>query len=619
MNLRPVFVLVYDVSVAVAAFYLTMILRYNQDVKALPDIVLPLLSLALLSAAGEFIFQFHKRIWRYISSYDLIVLIQMVLLTYGSFLLVMFVYNRLEGIPRSVILFVPLLHIALLSVPRIIARMLDRKSEFSIFLKNKKRSKINALVVGINVDSEHFIRDLVTGVSGAYNIVGILDKNEKHRGRLIHGVKVYGHPSQLSLVIEKCRKRRSPIQKIILAPDHLDHEALKAMMLEAEANSLTFGRLRRVTDVQSQLNEERDYVKPVPLEDLLGRTQRPLDLPRMEKLIHGKAVLITGAGGSIGSETVRQVAALHPSKVILLEVSEHALYQIDREIGSLWPTLDKHAILADVRDYGRLDRIFQTYQPELVFHAAAIKHVPLAELNPGEAVLTNVMGTQNLAQVCHAHGVKQMVYISTDKAVEPSNAMGASKRVAERLIQKLAEGWRGDKRAPLLTTIRFGNVLGSTGSVVPLFQEQIAGGGPVTVTDPAMERYFMTIREAMALVIQAAAIAEDHAPSGAPLFILDMGAPIKITDMAEQLIRLAGKQPHTDIKIIYTGVREGEKLTEELAYDFEVMEATVCADVRRVVSGKPSGLELQEAEALVQLAKDGELQKLQQKLMKLAQ
>jgi O-antigen biosynthesis protein WbqV len=304
-------------------------------------------------------------------------------------------------------------------------------------------------------------------------------------------------------------------------------------------------------------------LKPVAIEDLLNRPQVPLDRAGMARLVQGRRVLLTGAGGTIGSELARQVAALGPERLILLDNGEYALWQIDLELAETAPAVPRRALVADVREEGRIRAIMEAERPELVFHAAALKHVPMVEANPLEGLLTNAAGTRTVADAARAAGAHAMVFISTDKAVNPTSVMGASKRLAEMYCQAL------DAKGMRCVTVRFGNVLGSTGSVVPLFQRQLARGGPLTVTHPDMQRYFMTVREAVGLVLQASvAGAGGGAPDGG-IFVLDMGAPVKIVDLARQMVRLAGLRPDDDIEIRFTGLRPGEKLFEELFHGKE--------------------------------------------------
>jgi O-antigen biosynthesis protein WbqV len=323
-----------------------------------------------------------------------------------------------------------------------------------------------------------------------------------------------------------------------------------------------------------QAGASKSAIRPIEVEDLLGRPQRVLDRSGLERMVAGRRVLVTGAGGTIGGELVRQLAALGPAHLALLDNSEYQLYLIDLETAERWPALARSAILGDVRDRIRVEQILARERPDIVFHAAAFKHLPLVEMNPNEGVLTNVAGTRVVADAAAAAGVAAMVLISTDKAVNPTSVMGASKRLAESYCQALdvAALGRGGTR---FVTVRFGNVLGSTGSVVPLFQRQIAAGGPVTVSDAEVTRYFMTVREAVELVLQSCELALSR-PKDEPgaIHVLEMGLPVKILDLAHQMIRLAGLRPGEDIKIAISGLKPGEKLHEELFHDQEDLMAT---------------------------------------------
>jgi O-antigen biosynthesis protein WbqV len=321
----------------------------------------------------------------------------------------------------------------------------------------------------------------------------------------------------------------------------------------------------------------------VAIEELLDRPQVPLDREGMARLIQGRRVLVTGAGGTIGGELARQVAALGPAQLTLLDHGEYVLYEIDLELRERHPDVPRRAVLADVRDEPRIRRLFEQIQPELVFHAAALKHVPMVENDPLEGLLTNALGTRVVADAARAVGCRAMVFISTDKAVNPTSVMGASKRLAEMYCQALEREARHAGQGMRCVTVRFGNVLGSTGSVVPLFRRQLERGGPLTVTHPDMRRYFMTVREAVGLVLQASVIgAEDRADQPPELaeggiFVLDMGKPVKIVDLARRMIRLAGLQPDQDVEIRFTGLRPGEKLYEELFHGQEPPRPTAFA------------------------------------------
>ena len=342
------------------------------------------------------------------------------------------------------------------------------------------------------------------------------------------------------------------------------------------------GVFLRLTDFKGG-DIERVEVKPIALEDLLGRPQTVLDQNSMKALIAGRRVLVTGAGGTIGGELARQISDYGPAHLTLFDNSEYALYATDLEVSDRHPELRRTAILGDVRERAGLDAVFAAEKPDLVFHAAALKHVPLVEAHPIEGVETNVIGARNVADACRAAGITVMVLISTDKAVNPVSVMGATKRLAESYSQALdlacgkhrgGNDAEGLGKATRFITVRFGNVLGSTGSVVPLFQKQLEAGGPFTVTDPEAKRYFMTVREAVELVLEASALGIEDEGQGGNTFVLDMGEPVRILDLAKQMIRLAGLRPEVDIEIKITGLRPGEKLSEELFHESENIEPT---------------------------------------------
>jgi O-antigen biosynthesis protein WbqV len=352
-----------------------------------------------------------------------------------------------------------------------------------------------------------------------------------------------------------------PVLRIVIADEGLSQSAKDNLLSLASEHGISLGRLPGSTEIQSDATLPTEP-KPIALEDLLHRPQKRLDRRGMRNLIEGKRVLVTGAGGSIGSELVRQLAGFSPAHISLVDNCEYNLYAIDLELSQSCPSLSRAAVLCDVRDRKRVARAFDREMPEIVFHAAAYKHVPLVEQNPLEGVRTNVVGTRNVADEAVRCGARAMVMISTDKAVNPTNVMGATKRLAEAYAQAL--DLTGSETR--FVTVRFGNVLGSTGSVVPLFQKQIAAGGPVTVTHPDITRYFMTIPEAVQLVLQASVSGASSEDYRGKLFVLDMGAPVRIADLARQMIRLAGKRPDIDIPIQYVGLRPGEKLHEELLH-----------------------------------------------------
>ena len=390
----------------------------------------------------------------------------------------------------------------------------------------------------------------------------------------MHGVDVLATVDRLEEILGKlANSKRGLPRRLVLTGDALRHEDITKWVEIAEQRGITLARLPKLNDLREGLADPLQ-IRPVAIEDLLGRPQARLDRDKVRQMIAGHRVLVTGAGGSIGSELVRQIAAYGPESLTLLDAGEYNLYAIDMEMAEKYPDLPRESILGDVRDRTRIDQVFAKQKTEIVFHAAAYKHVPLVEHNPNEGILTNTLGTRNVAEACRAAGVGTMVLISTDKAVNPANVMGASKRLAECYCQAL-ETLPADQRGPTrFVTVRFGNVLGSTGSVVPLFRRQLEAGGPLTVTHEGITRYFMTIAEAVELVLQAAELGKHGVTDGGKIFVLDMGRPVKIIDLARQMILLSGLRPGKDIDIKVTGLRPGEKLYEELFHDGEPPEPT---------------------------------------------
>jgi O-antigen biosynthesis protein WbqV len=426
------------------------------------------------------------------------------------------------------------------------------------------------LLVGAGDAADAFIRAAAADPLPGLRIVGLLAHSDRQAGRRMHNLPILGTVGQADSVLKRLDRRRAlPSALVVTEPDFLG-APLAALLAAAETAQVPVRRAPRPTALTAA---ERIELRPVAIEDLLNRPQVSLDRPGMARLIAGQPVLVTGAGGSIGAELARQLAALQPSCLVLLDQSEYALWQIELEISELAPRIDRRAVIADVRDARRMGEVFAQARPALVFHAAALKHVPMVEGNPLEGLLTNAAGTRVVADAARAAGAAAMVLISTDKAVNPTSLMGASKRVAEMYCQAIDIAARAAGEGMRCVTVRFGNVLGSTGSVVPLFRRQLERGGPLTVTHPDMQRYFMTVREAVSLVLQASVVGLE--PAGLPgaaeggIFVLDMGKPVRIVDLARQMIVLAGLRPERDVQIVYTGLRPGEKLFEELFHGRE--------------------------------------------------
>ena len=437
------------------------------------------------------------------------------------------------------------------------------------------------LLVGAGEGADLFLRALeYAHGAGAYRVVGLLALTRRQTGRRINGHSILGTLDEAGAVLDRLRgEGRLPTALVVTDPD-LSGAALAALVAQADAHGVPVRRAPRATALQSA-GAAPIELAPVAIEDLLNRPQVPLDREGMARLVRGRRVLVTGAGGTIGSELARQVAALGPESLTLLDNGEYALWAVDLELAESHPAVPRQAVIADIRDATRVAQVVEACRPELVFHAAALKHVPMVEANPAEGLLTNALGTRHVADAARAAGALAMVLISTDKAVNPSSVMGASKRLAEMYCQGLdIQARRPEGGGMRCVTVRFGNVLGSTGSVVPLFRRQLERGGPLTVTHPDMQRYFMTVREAVGLVLQASVLgaapaelpsapaALKHVREGG-VFVLDMGEPVRIVDLARQMIRLAGLRPDEDVTISFTGLRPGEKLFEELFHGQE--------------------------------------------------
>ena len=616
-------VLFHDTVMASLSFPLSLYLRVGDSIQYYPQSLL-LNGAIIFAVVCSLVFSFagmYRGIWRYASLNDLQAITKGVTLSLLVFLPLMFLATRLDGLPRSTIFINWFVLMALLGGPRFIYRVFkDRRLEN--VLARVDYSRIPVLLVGAGDATDQFLRALARDTESPYRVLGMLSEKPSRLGREIHGVAVMGLVDDLKDVVVQLKKSGVPPQRLIITKDDLDGAVVDKLLDQAEALGLTLARLPRLSDLKSGVSEPLE-TKPVAIEDLLGRPQAVLNRRAMETLIKDKPVLITGAGGTIGSELTRQICALGPARITLLDNSEFQLYSIDLEIATDHPELPRSAVICDVRDHKRLDEIMATETSALVFHAAALKHVPMVEANPCEGILTNVIGSRNVADSCVKAKAEMMVQVSTDKAVNPTSVMGASKRLAESYCQSLDLGPGSGRMSTLFVTVRFGNVLGSTGSVVPLFQKQLAEGGPLTVTHPDMERYFMTTREAVELVLQASALADQkvNLPRNGGIFVLDMGEPVRILDLARQIIRLAGLKPDKDVQIEFAGVRPGEKLREELFHGSEPLVATefegILLATQRTVDHVDHGVLLRAISKLEELARAGKTEKAMETLARL--
>jgi O-antigen biosynthesis protein WbqV len=472
----------------------------------------------------------------------------------------------------SIYLQVPI-WLSLLMVVRFWARG-RATGDLTVMFRREPPYAPQALIVGPAGHVAEALRAARKAPSGPpIRAIGIVETSGKHYGRDIEGVQVLGGIDQLAVLFDRYTARLGEAPWIAIATPPEDRRTMEAALAVSSARRATLLRIGA-----------KAMLQPIRPADLLARPERRLDMAPVAGLVSGARVFITGGGGTIGGELARQCAALGPSELTIYDASEFNVFEIDQELSRAYPNVVRRMVIGDVRDEVRLEQAMQEAAPDFVIHAAALKHVPLMEQNPNEAILTNVLGARRCATIAANLGVKAFTFISTDKAVNPTNVMGATKRAAELFIQAFAPTVPGTR----FSLVRFGNVLGSKGSVSPLFERQIAEGGPVTVTHPDMTRYFMSVEEASALVLQAAALSANSSSEEATLYVLDMGDPVRIIELAEKMIRMKGLTPGQDILIRVTGPRPGEKLTETVFYDREQVKPTVVHGVLEVTNnGSP--------------------------------
>lgn len=557
-------VFVHDLVMIPIAWLGAYWLRFNLD--AIPtDFWQKALTTApvvlVVQGASFWYFGLYRGLWRFASVPDLIRIGKAVAVGAVLAVGVLFLTTRLDAIPRSVFALDALLLVFLLGGPRFVYRTFKDRHLYRTGTKK-------ILIVGAGQAGEMLARDLIRNQQNQYLPAAFVDDDKRKWGKDLHGIPVLGGGENIPQLVPKLG-----IDLIVLAVTSASSREMQRLIGLCEQCHAPFRILPRIEQlVNGQINVKQ--LRDVNIEDLLGRESISLEWEAISAGIHAKTILVTGGGGSIGSELCRQIARLGPARLIVYEQSEFNLYQMEMELRLLAPQLQSIAVLGDVRDAGSVEEVFRRWQPQVVFHAAAYKHVPMLEYQARPAVTNNVFGTEVVASMADRFGAEAFVMVSTDKAVNPTNIMGTTKRVAELYCQTLNSHSR-----TRYITVRFGNVLGSSGSVIPLFQKQIAAGGPVTVTHPDITRYFMTIPEACQLILQASVIGD-----GGEIFVLDMGEPVKIAYLAEQLILLSGKRPGEDIEIVYTGLRPGEKLYEELFHPNEKLLPTRHPKIRQAIS-----------------------------------
>lgn len=557
LHWRLPFILLLNISIIVFSLIMAFALRYDfifaTETVALIQRLIP----AVVAIKLVFFWRYglFSGWWRYVSMADLLSILKANLLASATVVAyVAFVY-RLEHIPRSVLILDGCFCFMCVGGVRFFTRIL-REGGYPTSIKRQGERRL--LIVGAGSAGQMIARELRMNRDLKSKAVGFIDDDPLKRREKFQGVSVIGTCDEVSSVC-----KRKMVDEVIIAMPSVSGSKIKQIVSQCQKAGVPFKTLPSVGSlIDGSVSIQQ--LKDVSVEDLLGRDQVQLETGRISDYLKNKCVLVSGSGGSIGSELCRQVARFAPAKLVLFENAETPLFLIEQELRQKFPAVSIYSIIGDVRHRARVEAIFDEFMPQVVFHAAAYKHVPMMEINPAEAVNNNVRGTQVMAETAALFKVERFVMISTDKAVNPTNIMGATKRAAEKLVQALSL-----KSKTRFVTVRFGNVLGSSGSVIPTFTDQIRKGGPVTVTHPEVTRYFMTIPEATQLVLQAGSMGE-----GGEIFLLDMGEPIKILHLAEELIRLSGKEPYEDIEIEFTGLRPGEKLFEELLLDGEGVKGT---------------------------------------------
>ena len=556
--LLPLFLGSLDIISAIIAALVSIYLRFDGNLipqNYLSMLVGQLPFFVMITIVSFFLFKLYSRVWRYAGSSELLAIVG------ANFAgaICWFIFSVLVEavLPRSIYILTALVLTFFVGGTRLSLRVYSYLTSKPQYIqRTQKLNKV--LVIGAGDAGAMLAREIERYHSGKRKIIGFIDDDRDKQGKTMFGIRVLGSRYDIEQVVAD-----TDANEIIIAMPSVKGKEIKEIIDVCKNTNCKLTILPGVYEI-IEGTVSVNQLRPVEVEDLLGRDPVKLDTKNVSAYITGKVVLITGAGGSIGSEICRQVAKMQPKKMLLLGKGENSIYEISQELSIEYPQIRKVPIIADVRDEERINGIMDYFHPHVVFHAAAHKHVPLMEYQPMEAVRNNVLGTKVVAEAASKNGVETFVMISTDKAVKPTSVMGCTKRVAEMFVQSM-----NSISETRFAAVRFGNVLGSRGSVIPLFKKQIAKGGPVTVTHPDMKRYFMTIPEASQLVLQAGAMAE-----GGEVFVLDMGEPVKIYDLARDMITLSGMIPEVDIEIKFTGLRPGEKLFEELLSAEDGTEAT---------------------------------------------
>jgi len=570
-NPRVIFAFLFDIAIASLSFWLALYLRFDTFNIPLSENLAfnRFFFVSMFIHAGSFVFNgLYKGVWRFSSMYDLVRVVKASSLAIILSLGVCFFMTRMDGVPRSMFLIEFLLLVIGLGGGRFIYRFLKDQTSLRSVIGGSDTEVVNVLIVGAGRAGEKLVRDIHATPALKIKVVGFLDDDKFKRNALIHNVKVFGGIELIPSIVQKYN-----VQRIFIAIPSANGDDVKRIVgfcKNTKAEIKIFPKMDQLLSAQVEIS----LLRNLNIEDLLGRDQVQLDTCHLSAMITDKTVLVTGAGGSIGSELCAQIAKFQPKMLVMADYCELFMYELEMRFKEEFPEITFFPKIIDIRNISKVDALFAEYKPQLVFHAAAYKHVPMMEYNPMEAVETNIKGTKIVAEAALKHGVEKFTMISTDKAVNPTNVMGASKRIAEMVITDLSKKSTTTK----FISVRFGNVLGSNGSVIPLFRKQIEDRKDITVTHPDIIRYFMSIPEACQLVLQAGSMGE-----GGEIFVLDMGEPVKIVDLAREMIRLAGMVEGRDINIVFSGLRPGEKLYEELFSDKEAYELTHHGKIRKAL------------------------------------
>lgn len=578
------------------SYFLSYFVRAEFDIHSqvfeqfFPIYVHNIVVLTILKILVYFALGLYRRLWRYAGSEELLKIVSVAIL--ATLLSIAYMELTQQMMPRSIYIFSFIFDIILTGGIRFLYRYMQGEgrptglvSLFKSIFRNDKdeetlqEKKNNVMLIGAGDAGSSIIREIKSSRASSDKVVVVVDDDKNKQGRSINGVKVAGGQKDIRTLV-----RRYDVDEIIIAIPSANRKQIQTIVTECNKTNCKVKILPSLMDLINE-NVSVSKLRDVNIEDLLGRDPVKLNIKGISDYLEGRIVMVTGGGGSIGSELSRQVAKYKPRRLVLLDIYENSVFELSNELKNKYPQLEMEVVIASITDIIRMNEVFEKFRPHVVFHAAAHKHVPLMEANPKEAIINNVLGTKILVDLADEYAIQKFIMISTDKAVNPTNVMGATKRLGEMVVQE-----KNNHSNTSFAAVRFGNVLGSNGSVIPIFRKQIEQGGPVTVTEKNITRYFMTIPEASQLVIQAGALTDEG-----DIFILDMGEPVRILDLAENVIKLSGYVPYEDIDIIITQLRPGEKLHEELMHEDELSSKTAH---EKIAVGKSMDLSQMMKEAL---------------------